>query len=737
MIKKLNRPRMIPLVPLELKSQTNFVEGKNLTPTAMPSTAYITKVSGQSSILDLSVTIQNTSTDTPIEVKAIAIQLPVNTGSETTNLTTIAALSAIVSSVEGNLWNVNPGAISGQFLATPKTGDSNTFSPGDIAVFYLDAIALNTTVGSSSISIKVKDTSGIITDLSTTVTKEIAKAGITQFVAQDSNILPGATTSLVWNTDEIDYCLISPGFDNLKHPLDANGNLKVQPKETSLYTLLAYGTGVLLKSQTGINVKQPKIIAFGKTGNSPVTYGQNADLHWETNRYTTSIELTAVPAVATIPPTLPANGTLSIGPLTKNTTFTLTAYDATKNESTPVTLAVGVIDPLPIITEFSLGWEDNKLIAKWKTENATQVSLQPIPNYFLPTGTISVYPEYPLQSSYTLIAKNDSGKEVTKTWKATYDSLQKDTRSPIKTEGNPRSVAISSDSKTIYFTQEAGYLFSILDSKTLQAVPNSPINFEVNQKKTIVSKKDNRIYIITQSGRDTGLIILDSETLQQIEGSPFSFDDYLCNGGIVISPDFKRIYITSEDRSTVRVFDYTTLQQIEGSPMKTGIYPESIAVSKDNTRIFVTNSGENTLSVFNTETLLPIAESPIKVGKAPSCVRISPDGAKLYITNKGDSTLTILNAQTLQETPESPIKVGKYPTAIDFSVDGSCIFIGNVGGDNAVTILNAQTLKPTKGSPISIKQPYGFAISNSGIIYVSCFEDGLSILMPNFTEVAE
>jgi hypothetical protein len=72
---------MISSVPLELKSQTNFVEGKNLTPTAMPSTAYITKVSRQSSILDLSIAIQNTSTDTPIEIKIIEILLPVGQNS--------------------------------------------------------------------------------------------------------------------------------------------------------------------------------------------------------------------------------------------------------------------------------------------------------------------------------------------------------------------------------------------------------------------------------------------------------------------------------------------------------------------------------------------------------------------------------------------------------------------------------------------------------------------------------
>ena len=656
MIKTLNRPRMISSVPLELKSQTNFVEGKNLTPTAMPSTAYITKVSRQSSILDLSITIQNTSKDTPIEIKIIEILLPVGQNSNANNLTTTAALSAIISGAEGNLWNVNSGAISGQFLATPKTGDSNTFSPGDIAVFYLDAIALNTTVGISSISIKVKDTSDTITNLTTTVTKEIAKSQITQFVSQDSIILPGATTSLIWDTNEIDYCLISPGYDNKKHPLDANGNLKIQPNQDTTYTLWAYGVGIILSSQRTVTINKPK----------------------------------------------------------------------------------------PEIVNFSLLWKNNKLMATWETKNTTKATLQPVPNLLNPNGKIELYPGYSLQTSYTLIAKNDSGDEVTKVLKATYDSLYKDTRSPIKIQ-NAKYVATSPDAETIYVVSGKQNL-SVLDSKTLIEIPSSPINI-VNgtgiSRYVSVSKKDNRIYATIYLETGTKLVILDPTTLQQIPGSPFTIDNL--NSPIVISPDFKRIYSTKERFETVpggvKALDYDTLQEIAGSPIISENGFQSIAVSHDSTRLFLLkkdrrSKSNNSVTVFDAKTLSPISEPSIKADEYSSCIAVSPDGRRLYISNL-NNYLTILDAQTFQEIPESPIKMGRSPNFITFSPDGDFVFIKN-SYDNTVVILNTQTLEPTKASPISI---YGdistITISSNGIFYASEHQNGLCILMSNFTEVTE
>ncbi|WP_299434055.1 YncE family protein [uncultured Aquimarina sp.] len=730
MIKTLNRPRMIPLVPLELKSQTNFIEGKNLTPMAMPSTASITTSLGQSSILDLSVAIQNTSTDTPIEVKAIAIQLPVNTGLETTNLTTIAALSAIISSIEGNLWDVNFGAVPGQFLATPKTGDSVLFSSGESVVFYLDNIKLNNTVGISSISIKVKDVSGTITDLTTTVTKEIAKAAITKFDSQDSNILPGATTSLLWNTNEIDYCLISPGYDNRNHPLGINGNLKIQPKESISYTLLAYGVGIILSDQTTITVNRAKIVQFNPINEA--TYGQKVDLYWETNVFTDSVKLSSTPKV-TIPETLPTTGKVTVGPLTMSTTFTLEAFDATGIPSTPVSQKA---DLKPYIVEFSLAWKNNKLIATWETQNTTQVSLQPVPNILNSSGEIELYPAYPLQSRYTLIAKNDSDDAVMKTFENTYDSIHENPHSPIELKG-VNSVAVSPDSKTIYLATDKGLI--VLDSTTLVEFPNSAVAIENNPCQVIVSKKDNRIFIITKK-KDIGLIVLDSNTLQEIEGSPVSLGDGV-RSSIAISPDFKRIYITETNvkgLNQITILDYETFQKINSISIPIKVMP-SLAVSHDSKHIFMTDTLAGNLLIYDAETLLQIPESPIKAGIRPQSMAVSPDGSRLYITDWEGNTITIINAKTFTEIPESPIKVARVQTGIPIalSVDGSFIFFGKFD-ENTVTILNAKTLKPTKGSPILTSHPENIIISNNGTVNICGFRNWtLSVFIPGFIEVIE
>ncbi len=717
-------------VSSEQSTQSNFMQVGNIAAFATPSTASITTIPGQKSILDLSITIQNTSTNAPIEIKAIAIQLPVTSGSEATNLTSIGALAAIVPSAKDSIWDLSAGSVSGQFLATPKTGVSNTLAPNQSAIFNLDNIELNTTVGIATIDIKIKDASDTITDLSTTVTKEKATAAITQFDAQPSDILPNGTSSLQWKTNQIDYCLISPINNDPKNPLKANGNLNVQPKETTLYTLLAYATGILLSSQAGVTVKKPGIINFGKTENGPIKYGENVNLHWETNTYTTSVALVAIPTIDTIPAKLPTNGTVSIGPLTKNTIFTLTAYDAHKNQSVSVPVAVEVTDPLPIITSFSVFWKGSQLMATWETKNATQVLLDPIPTPLNPNGTISVYPTYPLQYSYTLVAKNDSGDTVTKIVANTYDNLRQHPNSPVSLPGaSAVSIATSTNNETIYVANSANNSFYILDAETLTQVPNSPVDIGNAQRSVVVSDKDNRIFAATNGVN--GLKVLDPTTLKQIAGSPVAIGGTF-TGIVTISPDFKRIYTGNTDPGVFTILDYETLLPVKGSPMK--ISTGAIVLSSDSTRIFVVGAGS--LSIFNAETLLPIPQSPIPLAGFGFSMTISPDGNRLYIINSNEGTLTIINTQTFQKTPESPIAVGNRPTSIALSPDSQFIFIGHsIGG--TVTILNAQTLKPTMASPISIVNPTDVAISKNGIVYVSSSSSGVSVFLSDYTEVVE
>ncbi|WP_299434061.1 YncE family protein [uncultured Aquimarina sp.] len=740
MKKALNRPRMQTAVSSAQSTQNNFMQVEDLATFATPSTASITTTPGQSSILDLSITIENTSTNESLEIKIIEIQLPIDTGSEASNLTDIGALPEIEPSTEGSLWNLNFGTIPGEFLATPNASISNTLLPGQSAVFYLDNIKLNTTTGVATISIKIKDTNGIITNLSTTVTKQIAKAEITQFIGQPSEISPGTSSTLQWKTTQIDYCLISPGYDNPKHPLDANDSLKVKPNQDTTYTLWAYGKGVLLSSQIRISLKEPEVLDFGRNGTGPVNYGENISLYWETNDYTTSVVLEATTNVE-IPPELPTttDTPISIGPITKDTTFSLRAYDADQNESKLESLSVGVTEPLPLITQFSIYWKKNKLMASWETENASQISLKPIPNLLYASGEIELYPAYTLQTHYTLIAKNDAGDTVSKTFENTYDRLQEDTRSPIGIEGVCQSVAISPDSETIYMANNSNENFFVLDSKTLEPVPKSPVDLDARQNCVIVSEKDNRVFITTTE--DNGLAILDSKTFKQIEGSPFYIGDNGA-GAIAISPDFKRVYVGRQTAGKVIVLDYNTLTPINGSPMKTEKAPVSIAVSHDSSRVFVANSKDNTVLIFNAETLEPIEESPIKVGLDPSCIVISPDGNRLYIANQNDDTLSVFNAQTLLEIPESPIEVGSQPKSIALSADGRFIFVAN-SFDSTITILNAQTLKQTDESPLLTLPLYTLTVSNSGCIYILGVRDNedtpfcLSVFYPDFTEVIE
>jgi hypothetical protein len=347
-----------------------------------PTTVYISSDPDRSSYADIKVTMQN-SGSTTLNVDSIAIKLPAA-------LAPYSALSSIVPvAQQPNLWNFDTSQINtGEFDAEPQSGDNVTFNAGQTWSFTLQMVTLTNTIGQPSanviVTINFSDTSTISTPLVINIAK--ATASILKFDSVPVNISPGEAAALSWQcSTEIKYCIISPIDESHRDPV---GSHNVNPDETTVYSLFAYGEGITLSAQWAISVDNPQIIEFGAAGGQTrLDYGSNITLIWDCNQFAQKIAMdndsgVFIPELITKDNT-PQKGTIAVGPIKKRTTFTFTAYGQSENYDQR-NLVIGIND---VVCAFwtdagnEILWPGDNVTLMWNVKGATAVSLTPpLPN---------------------------------------------------------------------------------------------------------------------------------------------------------------------------------------------------------------------------------------------------------------------------------------------------------------------------------------------------------------------
>ncbi|CAN5249986.1 hypothetical protein BH09BAC6_BH09BAC6_09810 [soil metagenome] len=348
-----------------------------LTVLPTPGTVYISTNPNQSSYANIAVSMHNPGSST-LQVNSIAITLP-------PALAPSGTLGSITPVTEPSaLWNFGPSEFSvGEFDATAASGGYVAMSPGDTWSFELQMVTLVSTITQASATVTILVTFEDGSTNSTPFSIEIAPAvaSIISFNAQPANINPGQSAQLSWKCEKINYCIVSPVNDNHLH---ASDTLSVSPENTTIYTLFAYGDGVILSAQWAISVQNAQIILFGGTaGQSGVNCGDNITLVWECNQFTESITLSDESGVPI--PSLdendntPQKGSVTVGPITEPVTFTLTAYGNTKQNFDQRSAIINMNNLVYVMAANpSAGiWTGDDVSLKWTIESATAISLSP------------------------------------------------------------------------------------------------------------------------------------------------------------------------------------------------------------------------------------------------------------------------------------------------------------------------------------------------------------------------
>ncbi len=383
-----------------------------LTCTVSPQTVYISTNPNQSSYANIVVTVTNAGAQAA-SVSSIAITLP-------TALTLASTAGSIVPVAPAdNSWDFSASQITtGEFDATPQNGDTVPLAAGGAWQFALNMVTLNNSVVPSSAAVTAViqftdgSTSGVI---NLNVSIAAAVAAIKVFNSQPADINPGQTANLNWQCTDIDHCIISPVGSG---QLGASGTLQISPEATTIYTLYAYGAGVILSAQWAVSVENPQIIKFGgRAGQSSVDYNGSITLVWACNQFTNSIGIVSdtgvpIPALMTGSNT-PQKGSISVGPVLGVTSFTLTAYGQNTANFVTSVAEINITDVTASLTASpnSNIWQKDAVVLSWQTSSAISVSLSPAvtngPSAQNPNGSVTIYPEQDV--TYTLTATGFKG----------------------------------------------------------------------------------------------------------------------------------------------------------------------------------------------------------------------------------------------------------------------------------------------------------------------------------------
>ncbi|HET8999923.1 MAG TPA: plastocyanin/azurin family copper-binding protein [bacterium] len=209
---------------------------------------------------------------------------------------------------------------------------------------------------------------------------------------------------------------------------------------------------------------------------------------------------------------------------------------------------------------------------------------------------------------------------------------------------------------------------------------------------------------------DNAVAVLDTGTNRVLSTIPIPAGPH----GLVISPDGRRVYASSDGSSTVSVISAVTDRVV--SSIEVGKSPHGLAISRDGRQVLVAVFGASQVVAIDTVRNQVVARIP--VGN-PHNIAISPDGRTAYVAAQqpGSSALAILDLTTYQQVGTVPLAA--TPRALNFSPDGKALYF-TLAGSAAV-----QVLDPTRNQIVdqiqvgeSPHHPFVTATGEYGLVVV-------------------
>src|SRR5499427_4722625 len=178
--------------------------------------------------------------------------------------------------------------------------------------------------------------------------------------------------------------------------------------------------------------------------------------------------------------------------------------------------------------------------------------------------------------------------------------------------------------------------------------------------------------------KDNAIAVLDTGT-NRVQGTiPVPQGPH----GIVITPDGRKVYVSSDGASTVSVIDTQTdtiVQSIEVGPN-----PHGLAISADGRQVLVSAFGTNQALLIDTRTDQIVQRLPVPM---PHNSVLSPDGQRAHVGSQQQGATAVIILDLGQGAQVGTIPLDKTPRALALSPDATQLYV-TVAGADAVQVVD-------------------------------------------------
>ena len=269
---------------------------------------------------------------------------------------------------------------------------------------------------------------------------------------------------------------------------------------------------------------------------------------------------------------------------------------------------------------------------------------------------------------------------------------------------SPQGLAFSPDGRKLYVVNQGSVsMLSTLSNQVL--IPNAELpNTAPAVAGGIVASPDGRRVYVTVG--ELGVAAMDAALIQPIAAE--SISGFSAGPGtkssvqaLAISPDGTLLYVADNLVGGVaRIVTLATGTFVSSQVFGPGLIPVAVAASPDGTKIYVAvvdpnQVADDFIAVLDAHTGAP-AVSPITVGvgATPTGIAFSPDGSSAYVVNRGANTVGVIDVGTA--TVASLIPGFSSPVAVTLSPDGARVFVANSADHTVAVIDTANTAAPAQ-----------------------------------------
>jgi YVTN family beta-propeller protein len=170
--------------------------------------------------------------------------------------------------------------------------------------------------------------------------------------------------------------------------------------------------------------------------------------------------------------------------------------------------------------------------------------------------------------------------------------------------------------------------------------------------------------------------------------------------GMVITPDNRWLYVSSDGASTVSVINTANDKVV--ADIEVGKNPHGVAVTRDGQYVLVGVYDTDSVAFIDTSARKVIASVP--VGK-PHNIAIHPNGRMAYVGSQvpGKFSLAVIDLATRKLMDNVPLE--KTPRGLEFDPDGKRLYITQAGLDSVV-VLDPANNQPVVEIPVGVSPHY-------------------------------